>query len=397
MDKQTLKRLHEDTDSETETTSWPRFLIIEGTDLGHPLQNLSPFAIHKGILGIAGEPVSVKKLRSGQILIEVNKEHHARNLLKCRTFVQVPVKVSAHKSLNTKKGIIRCADLRECDDDDILDELKSQGVVRIQRMMFTRDGMKRPTNTFIVTFGEPTLPEYIAIGYLKVKVDMFIPNPIRCFNCQKFGHFRSNCKQEEVCPNCGQKKHGPGIECPNASVCVNCSGRHSANSKECPRWQQEKAIQKLKCELNVSYPEAKKRLSNTQTTTTGKLYAAAASSVKTRTIETQTTVTWPNENKHPKVIENPRSQNCTSSIRVSHAATNTNKADNQNRQSQVKGAQGGASNKTKKNKNKKDGNLQKGPSVSIVHDNIFSALSSDDDEGMETNPPSQGEKNHKTE
>ena len=65
MDKQNNKRLHEDSGSETEMTAWPRFLIIEGTDLAHPLYKLSPFAINKGIMSIAGEPVSVKKLRSG--------------------------------------------------------------------------------------------------------------------------------------------------------------------------------------------------------------------------------------------------------------------------------------------------------------------------------------------
>ena len=41
----------------------------------------------------------------------------------------------------------------------------------------------------------------------------------------------------------------------------------------------------------------------------------------------------------------------------------------------------------RKIENRKYGNLQKEPSVSMVHDNIFSALSSDDDEGMETDLP----------
>ena len=28
----------------------------------------------------------------------------------------------------------------------------------------------------------------ITVGYLKVKVALFVPNPMRCFNCNKFGH-----------------------------------------------------------------------------------------------------------------------------------------------------------------------------------------------------------------
>ena len=50
--KNPLKRQYIDSDSES--TSWPRFLIIEGTDKERPLQKLSPFVINKGIMGIAG-------------------------------------------------------------------------------------------------------------------------------------------------------------------------------------------------------------------------------------------------------------------------------------------------------------------------------------------------------
>ena len=127
--------------------------LMECTDPQHPLHKLSPFAIHKGILGISGEPVGVKKLRSGQILVEFDKQHYSTNLLKCKSFAQIPVQVIPHKSLNIKKGIIRCADRRDYDNDDILDELKPQSVVRVQRMTINRNGMRRPTNTFIVTFG----------------------------------------------------------------------------------------------------------------------------------------------------------------------------------------------------------------------------------------------------
>ena len=49
---------------------WPRFIILEPTENDRPLARLSPFAIHKGILGIAGTVKDTKKLRSGQILVE---------------------------------------------------------------------------------------------------------------------------------------------------------------------------------------------------------------------------------------------------------------------------------------------------------------------------------------
>ena len=388
MDNKQLKRTYEDSDSDTEMTTWPRFLIMEGTDMQQPLHKLSPFAIHKGILGIAGEPVGVKKLRSGQILIEFNKQHYSTNLLKCKSFVQIPVQVTPHKTLNTKKGIIRCADLRDCEEDEILDELKCQGVIRVQRMTINRNGTRRPTNTFIVTFGDSKLPPYITVGYLKVKVNLFIPNPIRCFNCQKFGHFRSHCRQDEVCANCGKTKHDPGTECPNDANCINCGGKHSANSKDCPRWQQEKEIQRIKCELNVSYLEAKKILGTTQPTPTPEMsYAKAVTSVKTRTIHTQTTFTWPEKSKHPKMLENNNAvNNSKDNIKKVSAATNTNKTGVKlvpYKSSQSKVNTNKPSQKVVLNR---DFNGKKGSTDPILQANRYSTLSSEDEENMVVDP-----------
>ena len=38
----------------TSTGPWPRYLVMNATDEGKPLSKLSPFAIHKGVNGIAG-------------------------------------------------------------------------------------------------------------------------------------------------------------------------------------------------------------------------------------------------------------------------------------------------------------------------------------------------------
>ena len=85
----TLKRVHTEvsglsssddesmkTDSKTETTSnCPRFLVVSFTVEGD-LNKLSPFAIQKVIVGLAGEPKSVTKLRSG-LLIECTTQKHS--------------------------------------------------------------------------------------------------------------------------------------------------------------------------------------------------------------------------------------------------------------------------------------------------------------------------------
>ena len=70
--------------------------------------NPSPdsFAIQKGIEGLVGEPKNIKRLRSGDLLIEVDRETYSTKLLAIKEIAGIPVKVSPHRTLNTSKGVI---------------------------------------------------------------------------------------------------------------------------------------------------------------------------------------------------------------------------------------------------------------------------------------------------
>ena len=98
--------------------------MIHATNSEKPLHRLSPFAIHKGIQGLAGTPVSARKLRSGDILVEVSSRSHAMNLLRSTMLVDTPIYVDRHKTLNTKKGVVRCRDLLDCTEEEIVENLK---------------------------------------------------------------------------------------------------------------------------------------------------------------------------------------------------------------------------------------------------------------------------------
>ena len=67
-----------------------------------------------------------------------------------------------------------------------------QGVTDIRRITVRRDGILKPTNTFVLTFNTPILPTVVKIGFIQVKVDVYIPNPLQCYNCQVFGHHKTS-------------------------------------------------------------------------------------------------------------------------------------------------------------------------------------------------------------
>jgi len=110
---------------------WPRFLIVQGKSKDSPLAKLNPFAIEKGLKDLAGTPTSVKRLRSGDLIIEVSKRRHSENLLHSKMLANCPMQVVPHSSMNSKNGVIRCRDLADTSKEEILDNLSSQGITEV--------------------------------------------------------------------------------------------------------------------------------------------------------------------------------------------------------------------------------------------------------------------------
>ncbi|GFS25538.1 nucleic-acid-binding protein from mobile element jockey [Elysia marginata] len=62
-----------------------------------------------------------------------------------------------------------------------------------------------PTNSFILTFDSPTSPTQVKAGYVKLNVRPYVPTPMRCYKCHKFGHGREKCRrQDPICDKCGK-------------------------------------------------------------------------------------------------------------------------------------------------------------------------------------------------
>ena len=177
------------------------------------------------------------------------------------TFFGVPVEVTEHKSLNSSKGIIRERILRNETEDNILEYLKPQGVTHVKRFKIKKNGELVNTNTLLLTFNTVETPKTLKIFYQIIPVDLYVPNPLRCYNCQRFGHHESNCPSDEgsVCERCGTGNHDHHTShCKNPPKCVNCSGNHMSRSSDCDVWKKEKEIMKIKVTQRLTYPEARK-------------------------------------------------------------------------------------------------------------------------------------------
>lgn len=315
--------------------AWPRFLVISSSDPGNNLARMSPFLVAKSLATVISSPKNVSRMRSGDLLVEVEKEQHSNALMKLTMLYQTPVQVSPHKGLNSKKGVIRCRDIRDCTEEEIVQELASQKVTAARKIFITRDGRKLSTGTVILTFSGTTLPHDIKVGYLSVRVNPYIPNPLRCFRCQRFGHHKNNCKNEEICPKCGKNDHQED-GCQGPLQCVNCNGDHAAFSRNCPRWMEEKDLQKIKTTNNISIREAKQIQKSQKPTSHQITYATVVTQKKTSSVSTQTSITWVKEQSEvPVAPQRPaevKKKNQATSVAAPLSSTTTPKPVTSSRQ-----------------------------------------------------------------
>ena len=133
------------------------------------------------------------------------------------------------------------------DAEEIKKELQPQGIIAVKRISIRY-------SLYVLTIKGQTIPKRINIWYLKKETRPYIPNPQRCFQCQKFGHTKNSCKGKAVCAGCGEEGHNLD-DCQNEPKCVHCQGDHVAISRDCPKWVIEKDIVTLKYTEKISFAE----------------------------------------------------------------------------------------------------------------------------------------------
>ena len=269
MASSTLKRLRPDSDDDeheastifTSQENFARYLIIESKNKEKPVTSLSPFVIEKQIESMIGTAKSVKKLKNGTLLVETTRKTQTENLKKQTSFFGVPVEVIEHQSLNSSKGIIRNPILRAETEENILEYLKPQDVTHVKRFTIRKNNERINTNTLLLTFNSVVTPKTLKIFYQIIQVELYVPNPLRCFNCQKFGHHENNCPADlgSVCEKCGTGNHDHlASQCKKPAKCVNCGENHMSRSSDCDVWKKEKEVMKIKVTQRLTYPEARK-------------------------------------------------------------------------------------------------------------------------------------------
>ena len=280
--------------------NWPRFLIVESCQANKTMQNVSPFVINKAIEGVAGTVKSVKKTRAGTLLIEVETRQKCLNLLSMQQIDQMPVRVSPHRSLNSSKGVIKWKDLLGTPVEEIAEELSESGVTHVHQINNAKTGI------YVLTFDRPIPPKDVKCAYIQLKVEEYTPNPMRCYNCQRFGHTTSKCSNQSTCGRCGTKNPQHSTkECRSKPSCTNCKQEHPAFSKKCPKFIEEKEIQSIRTKRKISFTEARKIVKASQAPILPRSFAAVVSQKKDAGCQTPD---WPQQAVKPQPKQKAQNQ-----------------------------------------------------------------------------------------
>ncbi|GBO01131.1 hypothetical protein AVEN_163645-1 [Araneus ventricosus] len=107
-----------------EANSSTRYMLISIPNTFH---TVSPFLVQKLLTSCIVELQNVKKLRSGDLLVQVDSKQ-ASVICKLTILGTFPVETSFHKTLNVSRGVLSNPDFIHVTEAEFLEELRDQNV-----------------------------------------------------------------------------------------------------------------------------------------------------------------------------------------------------------------------------------------------------------------------------
>ena len=260
---------------DSDVSSTGSYLKIKLTS-GKPLKSKGWPWVQLGVRGILGATDRLEKanfLSDGSLLIKTKCESQTDKFLHTKSFAAEECEVVRDQRLNQSRGTIQAYDLLDLSEDEVVGWLGEFGVVGAKRFTRKINGKVENTATILLTFDRPSCPTKLQLDYVTYHVHQYVPNPMLCYRCGRFGHPEVRCQHDPICLQCGKAKHEG--EC--TRWCVNCKkAGHSCLARDCEVWQKEKEICRIKVEHEVSYSQARQHYDRTHDPPVLKAYAAVA-------------------------------------------------------------------------------------------------------------------------
>lgn len=138
--------------------------------------------------------------------------------------------------------------------DEIKTNLKGGKVKDARRLTSFKNGVRQVSESLLLEFEDEMLPNKVSLGYMMYNVREYVPKPLRCFKCQRFGHTALNCKGKRRCARCGEDHDYEKCRRDMQPKC--CGGNHSVAYGGCEVMKRQVEIQQVRVKNKISYAEA---------------------------------------------------------------------------------------------------------------------------------------------
>lgn len=245
------------------------FLHIKSEVEGKKMNNLNRFKLEYHLGKITKNWSKASFNREGDLVLKVNDGLTAERLMKTKSIGEYKVNITRHEFLNCSKGVIFCPDLADMSEVEIKEGLalfhpvkdiyvpkRTPKATNYEQRLPNQT--PRPFGLVIITFDQLEPPKKVNVGFRKVEVRPYVPNPRKCRTCQKLGHTAKFCPTgKEICGQCGQEKID-GHVCSDL-YCVNCDSKeHSSVDSKCPKWIMWKELESIMAHQKKTRYEARK-------------------------------------------------------------------------------------------------------------------------------------------
>lgn len=231
-------------------TDGKTFKIMKSQEIGQITSEL------ENKLGLFASRISIAP--GGDLFIRPSTLDQQQDLLKTTEVLDgIKISCSLPRSHGTSKVVIHGVPLGDT-DEEILKDLGSDYQINYVRRI-TRGTERTPTPTVILEFKTERPPTNIVFNYMHFKCHPYVPHPMRCTNCNRFGHTKNVCKDKQRCKECSLC-HAEGETC-DKPRCINCKGEHPSDSVTCPIFAKLKQTSKIAIDKGISLHEARTLLS----------------------------------------------------------------------------------------------------------------------------------------
>ena len=242
--------------------SWSRFLVMK-TD-----RKITPPRLEYHLLKrCPTKEISFRLVKENEWLVETTTRQQSESLLSLTSIDGVQVQVTKHVNLNSIKGTV----VLPTYDDDNEEEIDKKMLLESLQMRYSNVEdldlysipNKKYPGSFLkiakIKFQGQNLPSKIIVFGQNRELRPFVPSPLQCKNCSKYGHTAKKCQNQPVCAYCSSSEHETKWNC-GQPRCINCGQDHHSRSKECCFYLYNAELKILQDRTGLSIKEAKLEL-----------------------------------------------------------------------------------------------------------------------------------------